>query len=427
MPKLEELKSEIGKRFALYVVSLGMITAIVLSFVLSYRYYRSKVSIIENTVDNIVKTSESSIEQSLWIYDTRELALIVKGFLLNDNIVFVQITDEHGNTIVSAGKPPRGHHNDIEKTIPLYYQDGDKKVYLGKLTVVASKEAALRETVSSFLTFFLQSVLLMFIITVGIIHLFWRLVSRHLITIKEYTRNLKLGKYQPPLTLNRPVNKYTKNDELTSVVEAINYMRSEAEKAYQATLEGWARMLELRDRETEGHSRRVTNISVNLARKLGLNEEEIRYVHYGALLHDIGKIAIPDDILFKPGPLTPEERAIMNRHPIYAYEMLKDLEPLRPALAIPLYHHENWDGTGYPEGLKGEEIPLPARIFAVADNWDALTTDRPYRKAWPKEKALEYLKEQSGKKFDPHVVDIFIKYFDEIVRDIDKSDNQKSS
>ena len=411
----ELMKSEIGKRFALYVAVLGVIMALVISSIASYRQYRNRVSFIEREVDSIVKTNKSSIEQSLWIFDTRSLVLIAKGFLLNDDIVFVQITDENGKAIVSVGKPDDNPRNNIEKSVSLYHQDEDRKIFLGKLTVVASKASAFREIVSSLVTIVLQSVLLMFVISVEVIYLFWRLVSRHLVAIKQYTRSLKLGKYQPPLTLDRPINKHTRNDELASVVEAINFMRLQTEKAYQATLEGWARMLEFRDRETEGHSRRVARMSVRIAEKLGLDEEEIKYVYYGALLHDIGKIAIPDEILHKPGPLTPEERAIINQHPVYAFEILKDIEHLRPALAIPYSHHENWDGTGYPQGLKGEAIPLAARIFAVVDNFDALTTDRPYRKAWSYEEALEYIKEQRGKKFDPRIVDIFIAYFDEIV------------
>ena len=416
MPKPRELmRSEIGKRFAFYVAILGVIMALVLSSLVSYRLYQNRLSFIEREVDSIVKTNKSSIEQSLWIFDTRSLVLIAQGFLLNDDIVFAQITDENGEAIVSVGKPDDDPQNNIEKSVSLYHQDGDKEIFLGKLTVVASKASAFRETVSSLITIVLQSVLLMLVASVEVIYLFWRLVSRYLVAIKEYTRSLKLGKYQPPLTLERPINKHTRNDELASVVEAINFMRLQTEEAYQATLEGWARMLELRDRETEGHSRRVAQMSVNIAKKLGLDEEEIKYVYYGALLHDIGKIAIPDEILHKPGPLTAEERAIINQHPVYAFEILKDIEHLRPALAIPYSHHENWDGTGYPQGLKGEAIPFPARIFAVVDNMDALTTDRPYRKAWSPEKALEYAKEQRGKKFDPQVVNILATYFDEII------------
>ena len=188
----------------------------------------------------------------------------------------------------------------------------------------------------------------------------------------------------------------------------VKQLNQELELAYQTTLEGWSRALELKDKETEGHSHRVTDLTIEVAEKFDFDENAIRYVYYGALLHDIGKMGIPDEILNKPGELTSEERAIINQHPIYAFEMLKDIEYLQQAISIPYSHHENWDGTGYPQGLQGEEIPLPARIFSVVDNWDALTSDRPYRNAWKKEKVLNYIKEQSGKKFDPQVVEIFV-------------------
>jgi len=194
-------------------------------------------------------------------------------------------------------------------------------------------------------------------------------------------------------------------------MEAELYVRrliDELETAYETTLEGWAQALELRDKETEGHSRRVTDLSMDLARHLGLDEDEIKYIYYGALLHDIGKMGIPDEILNKPGPLTPEEREIVQQHPTFAYEMLKKIKYLQPAISIPYSHHENWDGNGYPQGLKGEEIPLQARIFTIVDNWDALNSDRPYRKAWPREKVVRYLQEQSGKIFDPHLVEVFL-------------------
>ena len=182
----------------------------------------------------------------------------------------------------------------------------------------------------------------------------------------------------------------------------------ELRAAYDLTIMGWARALELRDRETEGHAQRVTDLTLRLARKLGVPESQLVHIRRGALLHDIGKIGVPDEILHKPGPLTPEEWEIMRQHPVLAHRMLADIDYLRPALAIPLYHHERWDGSGYPEGLKGEAIPREARIFAVVDVYDALTSDRPYRKAWPKEKALAYLREQRGKLFDPEVVDAFL-------------------
>jgi len=179
--------------------------------------------------------------------------------------------------------------------------------------------------------------------------------------------------------------------------------------AYETTLEGWARALELRDYETEGHSQRVTELTVRIARTMGLSEAELVHVRRGALLHDIGKMGVPDSILLKPGPLDDEEWEIMRQHPVHAFKLLSPIAYLRPALDIPYCHHEKWDGSGYPRGLKGEVIPLPARIFAVVDVWDALRSDRPYRKAWPEEKALEHIQEQAGKHFDPRVVEVFLR------------------
>ena len=178
--------------------------------------------------------------------------------------------------------------------------------------------------------------------------------------------------------------------------------------AYETTLEGWARTLELRDRETQGHSQRVLDLTLRLARKLGFTDEELVHVQRGALLHDIGKIGVPDNILLKEGPLTDAEWEIMRKHPTYAYEMLVTIPFLRKALDIPYCHHEKWDGSGYPRGLKGEEIPLSARIFAIVDVWDALRSDRPYRLAWTDEKTLDYIQSQSGSHFDPMVVDAFM-------------------
>jgi putative nucleotidyltransferase with HDIG domain len=183
----------------------------------------------------------------------------------------------------------------------------------------------------------------------------------------------------------------------------------ELRQAYETTLEGWAHALELRDMETEGHSQRVTQMTSGLARALGISEERLVQVRRGALLHDIGKMGVPDDILLKPGPLTDEEWVIMRQHPQFAFEMLSPIQYLNLALDIPYCHHEKWDGSGYPRGLKGEQIPLAARVFAVVDVWDALLSDRPYRKAWPMEKVVKYLKAESGKHFDPKVLEAFLK------------------
>jgi PAS domain S-box-containing protein len=179
-------------------------------------------------------------------------------------------------------------------------------------------------------------------------------------------------------------------------------------EAYDTTLEGWAKALELRDKETEGHSRRVTETTLALARTMGFSEQELLHIRRGSILHDIGKMGIPDDILRKHGPLTDEERTIVQKHPDTAHELLKRIPYLEKSLEIPYCHHEKWDGTGYPRGLKGEEIPLAARVFAVVDVWDALSTDRPYRNAWNKEQVAEYLMHESGKHFDPRVVNAFL-------------------
>ncbi len=182
----------------------------------------------------------------------------------------------------------------------------------------------------------------------------------------------------------------------------------ELERAYQATLEGWVRALDLRDKETEGHTQRVTILTHRLARSMGVNDTEIVHITRGALLHDIGKMAIPDGILLKPGQLTEEERKLIQKHPVYAYEMLSPIDFLVPAIDIPYCHHEKWDGSGYPRGLKQDEIPFAARIFPIIDVWDALTSDRPYRKAVPHDEVRRLVRAESGKHFDPLVVEAFM-------------------
>ncbi len=192
------------------------------------------------------------------------------------------------------------------------------------------------------------------------------------------------------------------------LLEELGRTNLDLELAYDQTIEGWARALDLRDDETEGHSRRVTELTVTLAERMGARGEALAHIRRGALLHDIGKLGVPDRILLKPGPLSDDEWELMRRHPAYAHELLAPIPFLQPALDIPYCHHEKWDGTGYPQGLKGWDIPLPARIFAVADVWDALTSDRPYRDAWPEEKAREHIRDQAGLHFDPEVVELFL-------------------
>jgi PAS domain S-box-containing protein/putative nucleotidyltransferase with HDIG domain len=194
-----------------------------------------------------------------------------------------------------------------------------------------------------------------------------------------------------------------------SLFDELQRSNIEISLAYDSTLEGWSHALDMRDKETEGHTLRVTEMTLKLARRMGISEADLVHIRRGALLHDIGKMGIPDSILLNNGPLTAEEYEIISKHPVYAYEMLLPISFLRQALNIPLCHHEKWDGTGYPRGLKGEQIPFEARIFAVVDVWDAMRTDRVYRPALSEEETLEYIKEQSGKHFDPKVVEAFLK------------------
>ncbi|MFN2144407.1 MAG: HD-GYP domain-containing protein, partial [Anaerolineales bacterium] len=197
-------------------------------------------------------------------------------------------------------------------------------------------------------------------------------------------------------------------DIIEETISKLVWSENQIKEAYDLTLEGWSRALEMRDKETQGHSRRVTNLTLKIGKRMGFTQDELFHIRRGALLHDIGKMAISDNILHKPGSLDEEEWEIVRQHPGYAYEMLKDIEFLIPALEIPLYHHERWDGNGYPNGLTADEIPLSARIFTVVDNWDALHSNRPYRTAWKQADVIDYFKQESGKKFDPEIINLFL-------------------
>jgi putative nucleotidyltransferase with HDIG domain len=210
------------------------------------------------------------------------------------------------------------------------------------------------------------------------------------------------------VTRHRNKLEHDRRAELSSLVKDVQRVNAELSLAYDSTIEGWSRALDLRDKETEGHSQRVTEMTLQLARAMGVSEEELIHIRRGALLHDIGKMGVPDQILLKPDKLTDDEWVIMRKHPVYAYELLTPIPYLRPALDIPHCHHEKWDGTGYPRGLKGEQIPFAARLFALIDVVDALRSDRPYRKGWPEERVIEHIRAQSGTHFDPRVVEAFL-------------------
>ena len=191
-------------------------------------------------------------------------------------------------------------------------------------------------------------------------------------------------------------------------IRRLREKNTEMEEAYETIIRGWAMALELRDLETAGHSRRVTAMMEFMGEKFGFSASELRMARYGAILHDIGKMGIPDAVLLKPGPLTREERRLIERHPAYAVALLNQLPYLQQVIAIPSYHHERWDGSGYPLGLRGEEVPLPARIFAVVDVADAISHNRCYHKAMPIDEVYRYLEEETGALFDPEVVRVFV-------------------
>lgn len=237
-----------------------------------------------------------------------------------------------------------------------------------------------------------------------------RIITRPLLTLVKASTQVSRGNLRIRV---RPQS----NDEVAILTETFNEMVGEMQSsrsallhAYNRTLEGWSKALELRDKETEGHTLRVARMAVELARKMGITGEALVQIQRGALLHDIGKMGVPDEILLKPGKLTEDEWAIMRKHPQFAYELLWPIEYLRPALDIPYYHHERWDGQGYPEGLKGEKIPMAARIFSVIDVWDALRSERPYKHAMTREESIAIIRKGRGSQFDPRVVDVFLEY-----------------
>ncbi|MCL5612360.1 MAG: HAMP domain-containing protein [Chloroflexi bacterium] len=235
------------------------------------------------------------------------------------------------------------------------------------------------------------------------------LITRPILKLEQAASEVAKG--------NRDIRVATNGgDEIADLAQSFNKMvsslsRSEKDliSAYDKTIEGWSKALELRDEETEGHTQRVTELTLELARAMGIEEGNLTNIRRGALLHDIGKIGIPDSILLKRGPLNQAERKMIEKHPVFAREMLKRIEFLYPAMEIPSFHHERWDGKGYPNGLVGQEIPFAARIFAVIDVWDAITSDRPYRKAMPYKKAFAIIINDSGTHFDPEVVAAFSK------------------
>ena len=232
---------------------------------------------------------------------------------------------------------------------------------------------------------------------------------------KPYNSMELFARLQTILRLNR----YRRIAEQKEELQTLN---KQLLVAYNKTIEGWSQALDLRDRETEGHTQRVMNLTIRFAKAVGFSEADLELVRRGSLLHDVGKLGIPDAILHKAAKLTDEEWFIMRKHPVYAYQWLSSIDFLEPALDIPYCHHEKWDGSGYPRGIKGEAIPISARLFAIVDVWDALCSDRPYRSAMSKADALDYIRSESGTHFDPELVKIFT----ELVKDEIEGNSQVS-
>ncbi len=262
-------------------------------------------------------------------------------------------------------------------------------------------------------TFVLMSVALLLVIAVGAVVA--GRITRPIRRLKEAALRVSGGDLGVEVrTLGRDeVGVLTQS--FNTMVENLSKSKQDLLDTYDKTIEGWARALDLRDHGTEGHSRRVTDLAVRLGKTLGLNQEDLRQLQRGGLLHDIGKIAVPDSILLKKGKLTRKEMAQVRKHPEHAKLFMEQIEFLKPAMAVPYSHHERWDGKGYPQRLKGEQIPLLARIFAVADVWDALTSERPYHKAMSFAEALDTIRSEAGTHFDPQVVNAFIKMLGDMV------------
>ena len=279
---------------------------------------------------------------------------------------------------------------------------------LGVLGVALSQNAVVQTSArSQWSIFFLVVTALFLIILIGIN--LADTITRPLLQLVRASVLVSRGDLDVRIDMRTNDEISILTDSFNAMVTSLHQSQKELLTAYDTTLEGWAKALELRDKETKGHSERVVDLTLQLAAETGIHEEAMPNLRRGALLHDIGKMGIPDAILNKKGRLTEEEMNIIREHPKFAYDMLKENEYLQAALEIPFCHHEKWDGTGYPRGLKGEEIPITARIFAIVDVWDAMTHDRPYRKAIAREEVLAYLKKQRGLHFDPHIVDIFIR------------------
>ncbi len=360
---------------------------------------------IGDSITNIIQTlrEETLAQMSFYTLDGK----VISSTLLEVSALDSLLTDAIIQTQAEGSLSREFTDNAIgyqELLSPFEVRNGEDIGFLG----VALPTSFLSQTsqITRANTLIFMTVILFLVIVVGIY--IAGIITRPILDLKEAAIKVSKG------DLNVRV-KATGRDEVSilansfnEMVDSISKSKQDLLEAYDKTIEGWAMALDLRDHETEGHSRRVTEFAVELAKRFGIKDETLENLRRGALLHDIGKIGIPDSILLKKGPLTDEEYNTMKQHPSFAHEFMGAIEFLSPAIDIHYSHHEKWDGSGYPDGLKGEEIPAAARIFAIIDVWDAITKDRPYREAMAFNEALKVIEDGRGSHFDPLVTDEFL-------------------
>lgn len=358
-------------------------------------------------VENMIKTIRQETLAQVTLYDFSGNVLastLSQKSSLPPEVAYLAINDQDQSSAVHNYE-----YSDIDYREIISPWEAREKKDVGLIGVsfstnfLAKANNATRWQVAGFIL-----VLLLFTVFTGI--LIGKLITAPINKLKKAAAEVSDG----DLTVQVDAGSH---DELAVLATSFNDMvkslktsKVDLLEAYDRTLVGWTKALELKDRETKGHTQRVTKLTVEIARRFGYQGDALENIKRGAILHDIGKMGIPDSILKKPGPLTPAEFEVIKRHPKYGHDLLQQIKFLEPAIAIPYCHHERWDGAGYPRGLKGEDIPMSARIFAVADVWDAVTSDRIYRKAMPKKEAVELIKSEAGRYFDPRVVNIFLDY-----------------
>ncbi len=408
---LEQEADSLGDKFAGLVTTDGLTFLFIAGPIFNGQGALVGAVLIGMRMDSLVKGMREATLAQVTLYDLEGMQL-ASTFLEDENmgdamameVLSRQSEESFMRPLTVAGIPYR-------QVLGAWNVRGDMD--FGVLGVSFAENFLVRLSQQTWIQLLIWAAIVLFLVVVIGLFISQRF-SRPILDLQEAAVQVSRGDFSVSV---EPVG----HDEVASLTEEFNKMvgrlkssRTDLVTAYDRTLVGWAKALELRDGETEGHSQRVTIMTVRLAQMMGVDKKHIVHIQRGALLHDIGKMAIPDSILLKPGKLTEEEWEIMRQHPVFAVEMLKNIPFLESALDIPKYHHEKWDGTGYPAGLKGEQIPLPARIFSIVDYCDAILSDRPYRPPMRFEKAMEIIRRETGKHFDPVVAEKFFKLIHEL-------------